>query len=71
MFRVPPLLGALNAKRAPVRTLTHALTGLTGCACLAAVTVALWAMRQWAFDCAALASLRSKYCVDSGSVSVT
>ena len=68
MFRLPPLLGALNAKH---RTLTNALTGFTGCACLAAVTVALWALKQWAFDCAALACLRSQHFIDSGSVSVT
>ena len=36
------------------------LTGLTGCACLA--IVALWGMRGiWSPECAALASMQSKY----------
>ncbi len=55
MFRLPRppgpvvFLEALHAKRAPVRTLTHALTGLTGCACLAAVP--LWGMRgTWSLN---------------------
>ena len=54
MFRLPPPLArwALRAparEACPVRTLTPALTGLTGCACLAAV--ALCGMRgTWALN---------------------
>ncbi len=55
---------------APVRKLTSALTGLTGCASLSAVAF-LWDEMHLVFECAALASLQSEYFIDIGSVSGT
>ena len=54
-----------------MRTLTHALTGLTGL-CLSCASRAVGDERpHLVFECAALASLQSMYFIDVGSVSIT